>query len=274
MEEFTILARDDYPLAARLFGAPEQGMVVMNSAMAVDQRFYRRFAAALSEAGYGVLTYDYRGVAKSAPRGTRRSEAQAVDWPLLDMSAVVDWASKQHDRVVLVGHSFGGQTAGLIDNAHVVTGMVTISSQSGYWRLQGGEQKLIVWIHTHLTLPGSAALFGYLPWSKTGGSADLPKGVAQDWARWGRSPGYLLDDTSLPLGRFAEFTAPVLALSIGDDKRGRPEAVDAMMSAYPNLERRHIEPADVGLEAIGHMGYFKQESAHLWPEIIEWMNGL
>ena len=66
--------------------------------------------------------------------------------------------------------------------------------------------------------------------------------------------------------------APVLAYSIGDDKRGRPAAVDAMMQAYPNLERRHIEPADASMDSIGHMGFFKQEASHLWPELITWMH--
>jgi len=272
MDSLTILARDGYELAATVFGAPDRGVVVMNSAMAVEQRFYRRFATSLAHSGYEVVTYDYRGIGQSGSANIRESTARAGDWITSDMAGVVDWAATRSERVFLVGHSFGGQTAGLLDNADQISGMITVSSQSGYWRLQGGAQKAVFLFHTYVTLPALARLFGYVPWSKVGGSTDIPKGVAQDWARWGRSSGYLLGDTSLPLERFADFTAPVLAYSVGDDSWGPPAAVDAMMAAYPNVERRHIEPAEVGIASIGHMGFFRESAAALWPDLVAWMN--
>ncbi len=156
----------------------------------------------------------------------------------------------------------------------LVDGMVTTSAQSAYWRLQGGAQKLAVLFHTYITIPALSRLFGFLPWGKLFGGVDVPRKIALEWARWSRNPRYLLGDESLPLHRYQRFTAPVLAYSIDDDNWGTPQAVDALMSAYPDVEFRHLVPSAYGLETIGHMGFFRKGSEALWEETIGWMNGI
>ena len=276
--ELKIPARDGLELAATLLHPPEaaRGLVVVNSATAVPRRFYRHFAAALAGAGYAVLTYDYRGIGDSRPASLRGFDATVRDWGLLDMAGVLDWAIDElsPERMLFVGHSIGGQLAGLLDRPEAIDGLATMSAQSGYWALQGGEQKALVALHVYFTLPLLAKTLGYMPWSWVGGGEDLPSGVALEWSRWCRSPGYLLDDSSLPLERFNRFTAPVLAYSFGDDKWGTSKSVDAMMGAYPRMERRHVEPAAAGLEDIGHFGYFRPGAASLWCELIEWFDGM
>ncbi len=138
------------------------------------------------------------------------------------MAGVVDWAVSELRpvRLFLVGHSFGGQTAGLLDNGSAVDGMVTMSAQSGYWGRQGGVQKLVVFLHAWLSLPLLPRIFGFMPMRRFGLGEDLPRGVALEWGRWCRNPDYLLGDSSLPLDRYASFTAPVLAYSFGDDAWG------------------------------------------------------
>ena len=272
-ESVTIPARDGYSLGGTVFreDPASRRVVIVNSATAVPQRFYRHYAQALADAGFTAVTYDYRGTGSSRPASLRGFEAQARDWGLLDMAGVVDWANEEYapDSLLMVGHSIGGQVTGLLDNSELIDGMMTVSSQSGHWRLQGAEQKWVVWMHVHLTLPGSAKLFGYMPWLGT--AEDLPKGVALEWARWGRHPDYLLGDTTLPLERFADFKAPVLAYSIDDDKWGTRRAVDAMMSAYPNVERRYIDPERYGLKSIGHLGYFRPGARDAWQEGFAWL---
>ncbi len=63
----------------------------------------------------------------------------------------------------------------------------------------------------------------------------------------------------------------MLAYSIEDDDWGTPRAVDDMMRAYPHVTRRHLVPADYGLEKIGHMGFFRQGSEAIWDETIAWL---
>ena len=152
--------------------------------------------------------------------------------------------------------------------------MLTVSAQSGHWRLQRGEQKWFAGFHVWVTLPLSAKLLGYMPWSWFSSAEDLPKGVALQWSRWCRDRQYLLGDNALPLHRYDTFTAPVLAYSFSDDKWGTRRAVDEMMSAYPRVERRHVDPAPYDLKSIGHFGYFRPGAELLWAEGFEWLDSL
>jgi len=249
-------------------------VVVVNSAMATQRRFYRHFAAALAAAGHTVITWDYRGIGDSAPKSLKGFQATMRDWVLKDMAGVVDWAHSEFNptHLFLAGHSAGGQLAGMLDKPEGIAGMITYSAQSGNWRLQGGRQEWAVLFHTYLSLPVLSHLFGYLPWSRFMGGEDVPKGVALEWARWCRNPGYLLGDETLPLERYGNFSAPVLAYSIEDDDWGTYKAVNAMMSAYPNVERRHLVPADYGRDFVGHFGFFREGSNDLWRESIDWLD--
>lgn len=267
-------AADGYVLGGTLHPVVEpRGVVVVNGATAVPQRFYRRFAAYLADAGYSVLTYDYRGIGASRQGRVRQSRARMRDWGLLDMPAAITWA---HDRgqgpVFVVGHSVGGQLVGLVEQPDLVAAMVTVSAQSGHWRYQGGVQRPLVALHTHVTLPVLGHALGYAPWGLFGGGEDLPKGVALEWSRWCRDRDYVLGDSTLPLERYARFTAPVLALSISDDDWGTARSVDAMMRAYPDLTRRHVEPAEAGVASLGHMGFFRPPAQPLWSIVTRWFD--
>lgn len=275
--DLTIPARDGYALAASIFKADDpMAVVVISSATAVPRQFYRHFAQSFCDAGFSVITYDYRGVGGSAPESLRGFEARAQDWALLDTAGVMDWVevNLRNEKLFIVGHSFGGQTAGLLDNGERIDGMMTVSSQSGYWGLQPGFEKWRTGFHVHVTIPVATRIFGYMPWSRVGGGEDLPAGAASQWIGWCRDPDYLLGDHSLPLERFDNFVAPVLAYSIDDDSWGSAKSVDAMMRAYPNLQREHLIPDALGLDAIGHFGYFRRASASLWPVAIDWFRSL
>jgi predicted alpha/beta hydrolase len=189
------------------------------------------------------------------------------------MPAMVDWIGRElaPKRLFAIGHSFGGQALGMIENAERIDAMVGVSAQSGYWGVQGGREPAKVRLIVTAIIPLLSRLVGYFPWSWFANGADLPRGVALEWARWCRNPDYLLGDDSLPLERYKQFTAPVLAYSIEDDDWGTRRAVDDMMRAYPNVTRRHIAPADYGLSRLQHMGFFRDGSEPLWREAIEWL---
>lgn len=273
-ETRVVVAVDGYPLSASYFHAAGSDTVVLvNSATAVPRRFYQRFATYLQRQGWQALTYDYRGIGDSKPPSLRGFDADMRDWAMLDMTAMVDWIDRTlaPKRLFVIGHSFGGQALGMIENAGRVDAMVGVSAQSGYWGAQGGSEPAKVRLLVTAVIPLLARLVGYFPWSWFASGADLPRGVALEWARWCRDPDYLLGDKSLPLERYAVFNAPVLAYSIEDDDWGTRRAVDDMMRAYPNVSRRHIAPADYGLARIQHLGFFRAGSERIWKEVVEWL---
>ncbi|MFT6557950.1 alpha/beta fold hydrolase [Sneathiella sp.] len=276
-ENLSLPAKDGYQLSATLFTAeiPSSHFVLINSATAVPRQFYKNYAEFLVQEGFSVLTYDYRGIGGSRPANLRGFTARMRDWALQDMAGMVDWlrSEKCPDKIFMIGHSFGGQAAGLMDNIDNIDGMLTVSAQSGHWRLQGGEQKWMVLLHSWVTLPVTSFLLGYMPWSWFG-AEDLPGKVSSEWAGWCRHRDYILGDKTLPLDRYNNFDIPVLAYSIDDDKWGTEKSVDAMMKAYPNMERRHIVPQTEGISSLGHFGYFRAKSEPLWKEAVSWLKGL
>jgi predicted alpha/beta hydrolase len=264
-------------LAASVFECPGADTVVLvNAATGVPRQFYKYFASYLRDHGWTTLTYDYRGIGESAPPSLRGFDARMRDWALVDMPAVIDWVSAelQPRRIFCVGHSFGGQGIGLIERPQRVTAMVGVSAQSGYWGVQGGAEKYRARFAVTVLIPVLARLLGYFPWSKFAAGEDLPGGVALEWARWCRNRDYLLGDETLPLQRYDEFTAPVLAYSIEDDDWGTPRAVDDMMRAYAHVTRRHLVPANYGLDKLGHMGFFRKGAEPIWDETIAWLDDM
>ena len=198
------------------------------------------------------------------------------DWALLDMQAALDWLSSEYGprRIFSVGHSFGGQGIGLVGAPQRISAMVGVSAQSGYWGVQGGAGKYRARVAVTVLIPVLTRLFGYFPWSRFAAGEDLPAGVALEWARWCRNRDYLLGDATLPLQRYEAFDAPVLAYSIEDDDWGTARAVDEMMRAYSNVTRRHLVPADYGLDKLGHMGFFRKGSEPIWDEVMAWLEGI
>ena len=279
IRHLTIQARDGYALAATLFdpGSDHKYVMVINAATAVPRSFYAVYAQHLRQAGYLVVTYDYRGMGESRPSRLRGFQARMRDWVELDMAGVIDWVHRycHPHRLVLVGHSFGGQAPGLLDNADKVDAMVTVSAQSGYWALMPSPEKYRIWLYAYVLMPMLAYLFGYLPWGRFARGEDLPKGVALEWAYWCRLPDYLCGDQTLSsLHNFRNFTSPVLAYSFSDDKWGSRRSVDAMMARYvqAKVERRHKTPQDVDGNKIGHLGFFLPTSLTLWREVDEWIH--
>lgn len=269
--ELTIPAVDGFELAATVFGdGPD--VVIVNAATAVPRTFYTTFATYLADHGFTVVTYDYRGIGGSRPASLRGFRCQVSDWGMLDGQGVLDWVERKYqpDNIFMVGHSVGGHMPGLMTGVDRITALATLSAQSGHWAMQGGNETKRLLFGTYVVLPVLSHIFGYFPWSKFGPAEDLPKGAALQWAKWVKDPEYMMGDDSLPLERFSNLTAPVLAYSIDDDDWGTERSVRKMMSNFANVEYEHIVPAELGLEPLGHVGFFRPGNEVLWDSTLEW----
>jgi predicted alpha/beta hydrolase len=279
--KFTITARDGYELGATHFtsstqSADSSGVIVFNCATATPQTFYYHCARFFAEQGYDVYTYDYRGIGRSAPESLRGFEAYVHTLAEQDIPAVLDWVHTKHpdQKLICIGHSVDGQLIGMLDNYSLITKVVTCSAQNGYWKLEGGNQKYMVWFSMFVAFPLLSRLFGYFPWKRFAGGEDLPRETALEWASWCRNKNYLFDDPKLTnLDRYSEFKAPILAFCFSDDDWGTQEAVHSLMNHYTGaeLEYRYMSPQDVNRRSIGHFGYFRRGSESLWEDTLAWI---
>lgn len=271
----TLPAIDGYPLAVTCYEPHSwiDGTLLIHSAMAVPQGFYRAFAEHVAAAGYRVITYDYRGIGGSRPASLRGFDATAADWAYLDAAAIAEHARRTYPGpLVSLGHSFGGQLIGITYAAHDVDAAILIGAQLGNYRHWPARERPYLAVMWYAVLPAITHLLGYLPGHLGFGGIDLPAGVALEWARWCRSPGYLVDHIDRAAERFAAFPAPTLVYSFSDDWYAPEPSVAALLARFQRAPLRHrrLAPADVGLDGIGHFGFFRKDAAQsLWREVVE-----
>lgn len=257
---------------------PTQGTVIINPATGAPARYYHRYAAFLAGHGFDAVTYDYRGVARSAPGSLRGCRYRWRDWGELDFDAVLRLALARNEGapLLVVGHSIGGVLPGFSENGHLIDRMLTVGAQFGHWRDYALPSRAKLFLKWHVAMPALAAICGYFPGKALGWSEDLPAGVALDWAfRRNRletgHPPHERDDL---LRRLSAVHAPILALTLTDDPIATPRAVGRALSYFTNALKTEalLSPGDFYQQSIGHFGLFhERQSADFWLDSLVWL---
>lgn len=275
-----IPALDGFELAATLYepaaGTGEGGPVVLiNSATAVRRGYYDGYARHLTAEGFSVLTYDYRGIGGSRPRSLARFPAQMRQWGEQDQAGVLDWIAEHlgpKRLLFAVGHSVGGQIVGMAANNHRIHALLMVASQSGWWGHWPVPSRYRIALNWFVLVPLVTRIYGYLP-GRFGTKEDLPGGVAREWARWGRRRTYLLDSEELRAG-FQRLRRPLRVYSFSDDDYAPRPAVEGLLDLYSEADifHRHLEPKDLGADAVGHFGFFREKFRDtLWADSVAWL---
>jgi len=264
---------DGIPLVARWFEPhePAQMTVVMLPGIGLPQRAFRHLATWLAERGARCLTFDYRGIGESMTRPDTVETATLSAWARLDAVTALRYAqTRWAEPVVLMAHSFGGQLLGLDESFREVHAAVLFGSGIGLGRYWDGADRLKIGIYWHVALPLAGSLFALLPaWLCFG--TRLPRGVAREWAGWGRIPQWFLSREPDAAAIFAAFDKPVLAYAIEDDALAPPRAVTALLELLTaaKITRRDLALSEIGAARIGHVGFLKpglMEPA--WEEVL------
>lgn len=275
-----IPATDGFQLAATLYLPAEERnnnrVVLINSAMAVQRSYYDQYARFLSEEGFTVITFDYRGMGDSLPEPLKNFNTSVSEWAEKDIAGVINWISEQFNSAIMViGHSMGGQVIGLVPNNTKITAVLAIAAQSGYWRLWDAPRKYFMALLWYVLIPTLTRLFSYLPGKNVGLGEDLPAGVALEWARWGQNPNYIVDRDGKPIrDYFKTFTAPMLVYSFEDDIYAPKRTVEGLLSFYSQakITHQHVSPQDLGVASISHFGFFREQfRSSLWRETADWL---
>lgn len=268
-----VRADDGRDLSITIFEPVRQvrGVAIVASAMATPASFYAVFARRLSERGIRTVTFDYR-TAFGTPDELRREDADVDRWSA-DAAAILDAVADDADRdglpVTWIGHSLGGQIVPFVDHDRLAA-IVTIACGDGYWRRNAPALRRKVPFLWWVAAPAAMAVTGYFPGRKMGLGGDLPSGVLKQWSRWCRHPGYLQVDHPDAAELFAAVTAPITALSFSDDEVLSLDSTRFLHGLYTGSDQVHrdVRPTDVGVERIGHHGFFRKEHAQLWDELV------
>lgn len=274
----SITCEDGYQLAGKLY-RPEatKGAVMIAPATGIRARFYDRFARQLQERDFGVLTFENRGIGDSLHEPLKQCGASLVSWGQLDMPAVLERLKQEFPDVSyhLVGHSAGGQLAGLMPNVCDLSSVLAVASSSGYLRNMPPAYRLQAFFFLNILLPTSCVVQGYGRSDLAGMGEPLPRNVARQWRDWCNGGGYveveLKRDPTLQWYADESFCVPSLWVHASDDNIANSENVADMLRLFPGIdaEVRTLEPKSFSLQEIGHMSFFRNPT--LWQEGLSWL---
>ncbi|MBB6095276.1 putative alpha/beta hydrolase [Povalibacter uvarum] len=256
--------------------SPPRGTVVIPSAMGVAQSYYGRFAEWLSTQGYCAITFDYRGIGRSAPSSLRGFEATIFDWAR-DCDAVIEFAKQRWPELPLfwVGHSLGGQLLGLLANRARIERVMTVATGNGYWLENSWPTRRFVWWMWYVAVPVATRLVGYFPGKRLRKVGDLPRGVIEQWRRWCLDREYVVGvEGENVRASYSSVEMPMVCVSFTDDEMMSEQSVRSLHRLYSHapIEYRRIAPRDIGVRRIGHFGFFRpQFEQTLWTMVPRWL---
>ncbi len=270
----SIVATDGIELAARVYEPvqkPSFDMLILPG-IGVPQRLFRHLGTWLAGEGVRVVTIDYRGMGESTVDPRAVATASLTTWARCDAVGALRFVEEtgRGAPIVLLGHSFGGQAIGLSDEFRRVAAAILVGSGFGQARHWDGVTRVKIASYWRVILPMAAAMWQVVPpWVLLG--QPLPRGVAREWARWGRTRDWLLAHVDHAEARYAAFDRPIRAYAVADDDIAPPRAVADLLRCFRQapLERIDIAPRDLDLPSLGHVGLFRPGQAQLvWREFL------
>jgi predicted alpha/beta hydrolase len=289
-ENIVIRADDGQALAGMLYRpalnneAIPKAPVLVAGALGIEQRYYSAFCNWLAQRGHLVMSFDLRGMGASLPAGgsVRDVQADMLLWARVDFAAAVRTLCELSGQaqIAVVGHSLGAQHAGmgLPQTQKQIRQVIAVASGMACWRdWQTPSRRAAPWM-LYLAGPLLTPLFGYFPGKRIGMVGNLPKGVMQQFSRWCKHPQFAWGaEPEKVLPSLAGASYPIHAISFTDDEAMTEACTRQLLAAHSNAQcsLEIIQPSDVGVKRIGHIGAFRREMASsLWPLIIHRINQL
>lgn len=280
-ETHQIICKDDYVLSADYYAAQQKldakkrNPILICPATGISKSFYRAFAQWLSQQGFDVLCFDFRGIGESLHGKLKDSRASIQDWGQLDIPAAIDFLLQLSTakKITLIGHSAGGQLLGIVPNFDKVESLIGVSSSTGHVKNLKGRTKLMAPVMFKIIFPLSSLIKGYGATEFLGMGQNLPKKVAKQWAQFCGRPGYVMNavNKSIFEDYHAEIQCPITVYWSSDDEIATLENVKDLLRLYPNASTHMHEliPSDYQLKQLGHMNMFRSKNQQLWPTLIQ-----
>ncbi|WP_448212205.1 alpha/beta hydrolase family protein [Colwellia sp. MEBiC06753] len=277
-EDITISCQDGVKLAASLYcpSSPVVGAVMIGPATGIKRQFYHYFALYLAEQGYGVITFDNRGIGQSLVGDISKCEVNLQSWGELDMPAVLSELQQRFPDTLyhLVGHSAGGQLLGLMANCQELTSVFNYACSSGQLRNMPAPYQIKAHIFMNIFIPLSNLLFGHVKSQWLGMGEPLPKNVAAQWRQWCNGQGYAKTAFGKTIHRhwYHEIDVPSLWVNASDDEIAINDNVEDMVSVFSQIRERRLTllPEQFNLPEIGHMKFFSRRASNLWQFASDW----
>lgn len=280
MKELKLKTSDQFPLAVKLFEAknPNGKLLLINAATGVKQQVYFSFARYLSEEGFTVLTYDYRGINESKPEHLKGFKASMRIWGTEDFKTLTDFIQDQYPNFnkYVLGHSVGALILGMNPGSAIFKKFIFIATQDAYIGNLNWKVAITALLGFGIALPLTTNLMGYFPANYFGLGASLPKGVAFDWQTLilnRKSTQRLFDKNKFDFSK--QLNQETFIIHAEDDSWVTKKGMESLMNnAYPNLKKRYCEllASESPKGEIGHVNFFRTYNKPLWKVVLDELN--
>lgn len=252
--------------------------LVISSATGVLQKYYSKISKHFAALGYVCYTFDYYGIGKSnnSIKALKQNNCDLKTWSENDQSSVIKFVKNQNpeNKLTLLTHSLGGQLIAFNRHYNLIDSIVTVASQSGYYKLWKGLDRFKMFLYWNGLIPITTSLFGYFPTKKLGLFENLPKKATSQWRRWANHPEYMLGEFNREETNFDTISCPILVLSFPRDFYAPKPSVDWLAEQYTKakIDRRHIIPSELDIPDVKHFGFFREVfKDSLWKITHDWI---
>jgi predicted alpha/beta hydrolase len=225
-------------LTVEEFGAPgPSASLVFLPALGVPVTYYRPLFETWAARGRHVVGVELRGMPRSPVSDLRRDSFGYAHLLREDLPAIfTDPAVAAADRVVLVGHSLGGQLALLSGaagtvRADAVVAIATGTSSPATQRSRLGRARRATGVRFIGAVTRS---LGYWPGHRLGFGGRQPRMLMSDWAYEARTGRYRIrGDRTDYEAALSGLAVPALLLAIAGDRMIPEAAVDHLARRLP-----------------------------------------
>ncbi len=279
IDDVTITCSDNIVIKGTLF-KPNKNVkdaVLIGPATGIKRQFYACFSLYLAELGYGVLTFDNRGIGDSLAGKIKHSQASLQCWGEKDMPAAFDFlmASFPKKHYHVVGHSAGGQLIGLMNNAKHISSVFNVACSSGCLKNMTFPFAVTAHFFMNMVIPLSNLFFGHTKAQWFGMGEPLPKRVARQWQKWCNGQGYVKTAFGKTIHQhlYNDLDMPAMWVNAMDDHIANDTNVADMISVFPKMQAQtlRLRKEDYALNEIGHMKFFSRKSQVLWKTTTDWL---
>ena len=279
MELIEITYRDKTTNRVSVFEAdnPNNIVCICLPAMGVRVSYYKTFANELAITGNTVITADWRGHGYSSQAASFKTDF-GYEHYVTDLDDIVHFCRQKFPsrKIVLVGHSLGGQMQSLYISRFPknCNQLVLIAANSVYYK--GWDKK----ISRKIEIAGMffyplSRLLGYFPGRVIGFGGREARTVIKDWTHNLKTGSYKLTTSIFDYdSALKEATPNILCISFENDKLIAPkQAVINLLnkfSATANKVHLHFTADQIGIPNLNHFNWAKQPTP-LVRIINEWI---
>ena len=267
MEHIEISFRDNATNKISVFETenPASAICICLPAMGVRASFYKLFASELSLSGYTVVTADWRGQGYSSQTASFKTDFGYENY-VTDLDDIVQFCQQKFPgkRIVLVGHSLGGQMESLYISRFPQNGnqLVLIAANSVYYKGYDKKQLRRVKMAGRFFYPVSRFL-GYFPGRMIGFGGREARTTMKDWTHNLKTGSYKLTNSDFDYDQALKEAKPnILCISFENDTFIAPkQAVINLLNKFSNkakIEHLHFTADQIGIPNLNHFSWAKQ----------------